>query len=212
MSLLNSLLFLVLGWLFGMLSPLIVDKARRERERKEVRVGIVTELLELQFRLAFVVYLLSIRHGTRDKEVINWLLPRVEQYPGAREEKAELIDGLKFLAARSDEEIKKLTLIGQSNDPKSFRKLAVPFLDSKLNYLSSFSVSFQYEILELRTDIGLYNEMVDEARLFFGLTFNPSSMDVNADVINSNLEQRHRSIEMYAKRIVEKVEKAAGCK
>ena len=51
----EKILLLLLGWLFGLLSPAIVDAIRKYREAKELKVALWTELRELRYRLACTV-------------------------------------------------------------------------------------------------------------------------------------------------------------
>lgn len=42
---------IILGWLLGLLSPLIVDGIRRRRDAKSLRVALRSEFDELSYRL-----------------------------------------------------------------------------------------------------------------------------------------------------------------
>ena len=53
----------------------------------------------------------------------------------------------------------------------SLKKYQLPLLDSKLTYLSMLSTKSQNQLLELKTNLSLLNEEVDQARYFYGLTF-----------------------------------------
>jgi len=52
----------------GLLSPLIVDAIRRRRERKEIKQALITELQELQYRLASGVFLTTQKLGECDRK------------------------------------------------------------------------------------------------------------------------------------------------
>ena len=60
--------YLLVGWLMGLLSPLIVDSIRRRRERKEIKQALITELQELQYRLASGVFLTTQKLGECDRK------------------------------------------------------------------------------------------------------------------------------------------------
>ncbi len=82
MELAERILFLFMGWLLGLLSPVIVDSIKRKREIREVRLGIMTELRELQYRLTGVVFLISKHFGNIDRALLQWAHDIVVEYEG----------------------------------------------------------------------------------------------------------------------------------
>lgn len=89
----NSILLVFLGWLLGLLGPVIVDAIRRRYRNTEIRKAILSELSEARFRLAGVVYVLESRFGTYNRQLLEWLLPLLEDYrgPNANKQIAELM-------------------------------------------------------------------------------------------------------------------------
>ena len=75
-------LFLVLGWVLGLFSPLIVSGIERRRDRRIIGSAIRSELSELRFRLMSVAHLIAIRTGTADREFLRWAEPIAQQYEG----------------------------------------------------------------------------------------------------------------------------------
>src|SRR3990170_5337161 len=75
----EKILFLFLGWLLGLLSPIVVDAIRRRREIKEVKNALLSELGDLQFRLANTVWLTSIRAGQYNRSFLDWFKPIIER-------------------------------------------------------------------------------------------------------------------------------------
>jgi len=82
MESLEKVLFLILGWLFGLLSPAIVNSIHKRREAREVKIAILPELHELQHRLALIVYLIENRYGKSNREFIEWIEPIMKGYHG----------------------------------------------------------------------------------------------------------------------------------
>ncbi len=71
----NTVLFLFLGWLLGLLSPIIVDAITKRHRNVEIRKAIISELGEARLAFAGSVYLLESRFGSYDRALLEWGLP-----------------------------------------------------------------------------------------------------------------------------------------
>src|SRR5215510_2779259 len=79
---LEKIILLILGWLIGLLSPIIVDVIRKRREAKELTVALYSELHELQYRLVNAVGLIEMRYGRPNREFFEWIKSIVKEYRG----------------------------------------------------------------------------------------------------------------------------------
>ena len=145
-------LFLILGWIFGLLSPLIVDSIRRRRDIRDVRSSLRTEIHELHYRLACAAYYIEMRNGLVTRNSLEWLKPILQSYRGLNP-----VDGLQksidMQLALTDEELNAFVQ-SRKVDPGqglSLKKYQLPLLDSKLTYLSMLSTKSQNQLLELKT-------------------------------------------------------------
>jgi hypothetical protein len=76
----EKLAFLTLGWLLGLLGPVIVDSIKRKRENTLGRAAILSELTELAGILSVAAYGARMRLGTADRQFLEWLKSTLEQY------------------------------------------------------------------------------------------------------------------------------------
>ena len=74
--------YLVLGWILGLFSPLILDAIKARRERRELAVAIRAEAQDLQYRLACVSFLLAQYCGDVSRDYLLWLRPKLTNYKG----------------------------------------------------------------------------------------------------------------------------------
>jgi hypothetical protein len=184
----ERILLLFAGWALGLLSPLIVDAAKRRRENREVKSALQVELAELEYRLAVSVFMIETRFGRADRELLNWLRPIIVRYRGLNPTET-LLKTIDSLLSLSDESL--MTYAATQKAPPDgalgLKKYTVPLLESKFALLSALDVPLQNRLLEIRAHLGLFNEEVDQARYYFQLTFNSSVSEENRNRVEQNL-------------------------
>jgi hypothetical protein len=200
---LDKVLFLFLGWLLGMLSPLIVSAVTRRRENALGRAAIVTELNELAATLAIAVYGTRSSLGTVDRQFLEWLRTFLGSHPipaNLQALKSRLPDHLSW----SDADIAKGAQY-MANAPGTSAMLQhypVPLLDARVSALWTFDTAFQRSLLAIRRDVALLDDIVDRSRKYFDLTFTKLEGD-NPQLVIANLNQCY---ELYADRATAVVE------
>ena len=70
-STIEKLAFLILGWLLGLLAPVIADVIRRKRENALGRAAIRSEKIKLSGILSTAAYGARIRLGTAGREFLS---------------------------------------------------------------------------------------------------------------------------------------------
>ena len=53
----EKLLLLTLGWLLGMLGPVVTEAIKKRRENRQVKLALAAELREVSYKLALANYL-----------------------------------------------------------------------------------------------------------------------------------------------------------
>jgi hypothetical protein len=200
---LDKILFLFLGWLLGMLSPVIVAAIARRRENALGRAAILTELNELAATLAIAVYGARSSLGTVDRPFLEWLQTFLDSHPippTLQGFKSRLPVHLSW----SDEDIAKGAQ-HMANAPGTSAMLQhypVPLLDSRVSAIWTFNTEFQRRLLEIRRNVALLDDIVDRSRKYFDLTFTKLEAD-NHDLVRDNIDQ---CCELYAARATTVVE------
>ncbi|RYE39365.1 MAG: hypothetical protein EOP24_44475 [Hyphomicrobiales bacterium] len=202
----DKVLFLFLGWLLGMLSPVIVSAVTRRRDNALGRAAILTELNDLAATLAIAVYGVRSSLGTVDRPFLEWLRAFLETHP--------IPEGLKRLQSNlpvhlswSDEDIEKGAKYMASAPGTSamLQRYPVPLLDARVSALWTFDTDFQRRLLEIRRNVALLDDIVDRSRKYFDLTFTNLEGE-NHQLVRGNLNQCY---ELYAERATMVVEKIA---
>ena len=107
MNIWHYIVVLFIGWLFGLLSPVIVDEIRRRRSSKKAKSAIFTELTEIRLKLAFTAYTLAKSFGNWDREFLEWFSSITEIYSGSYED-LKTPNHIKDLLALSDDELEDI--------------------------------------------------------------------------------------------------------
>ena len=203
MSTIENMLFLTLGWLFGLLSPAIVEAVKNRYRKAKMMASINTELGSLQYRLAFLVFCLCPDIDQFDRKLLEWLVQVAGDYEGIHDTRG-LHQVAQNLLKLEDPQIeaegdKRRSKAGVA---KRLRKYDLPFLDYAIPYLGLFSSETRESLLEIKTQLRILQSHIDDSREFFLMTFNPEIVDRNANSLRSNIRKCYESIVVAARYIV----------
>lgn len=201
----EKLMFLALGWLLGLLGPVIVDAIKRRRENALGRTAIYAELRDLSHKLAMAVQYIYMRQGIVDRTHLEWVKRHLEGYPSLADT-GSIMQSVRIQLSWTDAELQAYarTTSGQPGKGVTLQKYAVPLLDSKVAALWSFSTTLQRYLLQIRTDIDLLNDIVERSRHFSDMTFSKLEGN-NYELIIQNIEQCNDLYFERAKRVVDQV-------
>lgn len=100
------LIFLIIGWGFGILQTLIINRTERNHKIKDITSNLLIEFKEVIPRLIFVFYSLINSLGILRKEDIDWILKKIQRYPL---KEGKITDFINKLSNLKDEEIKNFS-------------------------------------------------------------------------------------------------------
>jgi len=183
---LEKLIILAVGWLLGLLAPVIVEKVKAERETNAVIAAIKNELNEVAYRLVLAAYNTAMHLGTVDRDFLKWVQDSITLYKGSetKENIAKLIEMKLSLAPE------QLTAITASEAAQGIRslvlvKFAVPFVDARVSAFHSLISIVQVQLLSVRADVRLLDDLVDQSRTYFNLTFGKLEEDNHTAVVEN---------------------------
>jgi hypothetical protein len=204
-----ELLYAILGWLSGLLSPSIINRISRSYSRRELFNGIKVEMKECQFRVLLVANLLGLRFGRYDKEYLSWCLPYLQNYRGSENPEGTLKAVLSFLEAK-EEDVEHMLALKRSMEKGlglNLKRFHLPFLDSKMGEVSSFRIELQNIIYEIRSRLQIINEEIDSAIEYFRMTFDSSISTENHRIIKESLRQKYVRLQDQLVILVKKMDK-----
>lgn len=204
-----ELLYLFLGWLLGLASPLIVERIKRTYTKQELLNGIKTELNETQFRILCLSSLLGMRYGKYDRTYLEWCLPYFKYYKG-NEQKENCVKSREELLKLNDEKIEQTTLSLKRKQEQgiglSLKKYHLPFLDSKIGEISKFNIELQNIIYEIISRLQLFNDEIDKAIEYHQMTFDSTISNENHRIIRFEITNKYKILQEMAIGIVKKMD------
>ena len=207
----TSILFLFLGWLLGLLSPVITDMIRSRRLMKEITKGILAELEEFRYDLVAKTYSLSLHVGSFDREFLKWVRSTMEDCKTVRyqDQKVRMLSGVTELLKCKDGDMQEVTeyFISDGTSARSLRKMELPFLDAKLDFISKFEINVQQNLLEIRTRVRTLNELIDESHEYLRMTFDSTISEENQERVQLNLDTSYVKINEQARLIADRIGK-----
>ncbi len=188
----GELVALLLGWLLGLLSLPIGDAIRRWRERGELATAIKAELAELRYTMALVADTMKSTTGQRDAGFLAWLEQTVAAYKGVDPEQPKFLTALRTLRSQ---------LAGAAPPSQSsttsgvnLKTYELPFLSSQVHKLDICSIAFQQRVLQIKTQLDLFNSETTFLMRQFDLTFDPSLDAANRVAVRANLQSGYAKL------------------
>lgn len=207
-----EILLLILGWLFGLLSPAIVDAIRNCRDRKVVKGVLLSELHELRYRLMMHVYQVESKYGNLNHGFFEWAQSVLTEYSGINSSES-LLNTIGPLLKLSEEEMAAYAQMArahrQSHGGLSLRKHSLAMMDANLKSVGDFDPIFRGRVLEIKTRLEFLNEIIDDTRYYFQLSFQNGITPENYQIANANLIQTYKFYAARAKDIIEIIGKVS---
>jgi hypothetical protein len=200
-----------LGWLLGMLSPVIVSRIYRYYKRNDLHVGISKEINHVKERLILTLDTVSHRTGSYDRELVKWLL---DHYEKVEVKKNTILDLYRMQLAASDAELQAMIYHQASADGTglSLQKFPLLFIGMHLTDISLFSSELQVEIFELKSRIEMLNSEIALSEKYFFMTFDSNVSSENQAIVKADLTNKYLHVEGMIKRAVEQIEKINSVK
>ena len=157
--------------------------------------------------MSTAAYGARMRLGTVDRKFLEWLKNDLEHHASTAEFQA-FVPNLTKQLSWTDNELKAVAAHMSAGEAKGtmLQKYPVPLLDARVAALWSFDTSFQRQLLAIRQNIGLLDEIVDRSRKYFDMTFTKLDEE-NYRLIAENLEQAYGLYAERAERIVKMIRK-----
>ena len=208
---LDNIFFAFIGWLAGILSPILVDLAREHRETEHLKKGILADLTEAQLICAVSFFLVRARLGKLDRHDLTWVHVILVRH-GAASDYQNILKVLEGVLKLPDEKL----LMGLQNFRSqpgmglTIRRLETPFLQSHLGKLATFGPLYQRRILDISRRVRIFNEIGDDAKYYFRKTFESNISADNYARVNTNYDGCCTQIAEQAKSIADLIQTLAG--
>lgn len=209
-SLFQTFSLLFVGWLLGLIGPIVTDAIKRRRENATGRRAILAELHDTAFKVLTAAYAVDLYRGSlTHKSLKNYL-----ELAAAFNKTSDLLrftEILERMHGYSEEQLASFTRAAKSEPGRGavLQKYAIPLLDSRVSALWTFETAFTRELLDIRVGLDLLNDIVDRSRKYADLTFQELSQ-FNRLAANKNIDESYELYGERALRIVKQVSALMG--
>jgi hypothetical protein len=200
-------LSILLGWLLGMLSPVIVSNIQKKYTKETLHGGICTEFNELRYILIHNTCILGEKSGKFDRAFLQWFIQKVGEYPDkditdktvlAFNELLKSDDATIAAYVRSERE-------KASAKSLSLKKISAKFTDLNLAELSIFKVHYQSLLFELKRLIDNINDEIVKVETLCGMTFDSSLIRENHIIVKQSINDKYSQIQSMSITLVNKM-------
>lgn len=203
---LSKLLWLLLGWLLGLLSPGIAERVRRKHRQADVMTAVSGELRELQYMMGVVAYRIRGYLGEVSDSFLDWLIPVALNYHGPDADPK--LPGIMERSRRelTEEQRRQIHLgLRRPESGLGLKEYSVPLVVGMTSELSICPLPFQRGVLRTMNQLDRYNQHVEYVRSQFDKTFDTVLTDENRQAVLSNLDRGYRELAEMAQRIADSV-------
>lgn len=200
----RELLILLLGWLFGMLSPIIVDKIKQQRTNKAIKNAIINEMNDLEYRLMLFSFTIFAHVGRIKQDFLRWAVSVMAKYTGPYENK-KMYEIMKKKSDLDDDELAQR--FPAKKRGLRISKMKIPFTESRVDSLSCFSIDFQKSIISILSQLTILNEEISFSMEDFAKTFIPNITYENLTNILTNIYEGYDRMADRARNIVDMISK-----
>lgn len=191
-----EILYILFGWLLGLISPIVTDKMRKHFQLKEVKKAFVVELNGLAKRLIASSFQMTSRIGHFDASFLHWFIPLYNKYNKVssdpefpKELENVILKEHKDFVQQWDKRLKSFYKGGIG-----LKKYSLPYIRSRMHELQHFDSNFSVQILNILGKVDMLNENIEEAKYFLDKTFDSSLSESNYAIINENKETAYLDI------------------
>ncbi len=202
----ESVGLIIVGWLFGLLSPAVSEFIQKPIRRSQIKKSIDIEFRRLRFQLVNSVFFIGVSRGLFNRQILEQFnaIEKQDRSPLYDEAIHEASD--RFLQLSDENLFSALRSQQDPNATYTFKKSSIPFLSSNLSQLQLFSPEYQRRALEVAADLSLINDSIDYAALNIDRTFDQNLSEHNLKMVMMNVDYAYKAIFSSTRKIADNIE------
>lgn len=203
----NEVLFIILGWLLGIISPRLIDSIKSHYEKYDFLSAIKVEAKDLQYRLSLGSYTIAQREGILDREKLIWFKEKLLAYEGSEPKEPILLLVNTVLNSESESELQALNAFNNEHQRAiSLKSYSASFLSSNIERLHILPVGFQVSAHEFLNVLSILNQEIIIAGKYHEMSFDSSLDEINYNLVIGNLHQSYSNISGLCQRASNKLQ------
>lgn len=205
-----DVLYILLGWLLGILSPAIISKISNHYKKIAIQKVITEELKDTKKRLTGIPLKIYSSYGDLSIEHFEWLKRETNNFNDliSDEEEDEKEKYQKLLKEDIKlENVVKLFNINSATDNPAFhfKKIELGVINSNQINFEMLGNNFLTKILEIGFQVRVYNEEIQSVNEYLKMTFDSSVTETNHQIIQNEIKRKNYTIAQKAMLIVKKI-------
>jgi hypothetical protein len=203
----KELLYLLLGWLLGLIGPRIIDSIKAKYSRRDLCAAIRVEAQDLQYRVAITSFLLAQRFGGVTREYLEWLKPKLAKYQG-NEPVESIRKFVETLLAADDNQMQGIInhMRAEEGVGLSLKRFSASLIESSLVTLHNFPADYQNYVHEFRNQMSPLNQEIEAALLVHRMTFDSRITEENHRRLTNDLNAKYQIIRGMCIRVADRLE------
>ncbi|MBK8464570.1 MAG: hypothetical protein IPL32_01950 [Chloracidobacterium sp.] len=195
-----SLTPLIIGWLLGLLSPLLGEFIQRPSKRRQIKKSVFVQLRHLRYQCAGLAFLVRGQAGTLNRAFVEWTANILDKDKGEFDS-AGLYDQVRSFLKLDDRQM-AITARAASEPVLQMRRISIDFLVAQVPNLHLFQPEFQRLYHEILGSVAIINSNADMLRSYELKTFDDLPSDKHAAVL-----QNHRNASQHIGNLAEQCAK-----
>ena len=205
-DLLEKVLLIVLGWLFGLLGPAFVNAIKQNREDKACRTAIFSELKSLARILTLACNSIRMHQANITDDHLKWTIKQLITFSCPEDRQIQEVV-VKMLTYPTDQRVIALTQMREPKKSLGLQKYPVPVLDSRVAAFYTLKTTEQVALLGIRTHLAFLDDAVDRVRKFNDMTFQKLEGE-NYRLVLENVDSALDDYAKYAMQVVDRISDA----
>lgn len=203
-----EVLYILLGWLLGILSPGIVSSISNHYKKVSLKNIVIEELKDVKKRLVFIPLKVYPAYGELKKKHYLWIKEQTANFSElvSSDEEKEKLNELSKQNISVENVVKLFNSNKISENPAfHFKKIETGIIDSNQNNFDILNSQFITKILEIKFQIRVFNEEIQSVSEYLKMTFDSSITEINHQIIKEQIKTKNYTISEKAVLIVEKI-------
>ena len=204
-----EVIYILFGWVLGILSPVIVDYISRSYSKKILRKTITSELKDVKIRLVLLPLRVNSHYGTVKKSLFKWISEQTQNFNDLESQfdeeiNLEVLNSMIEKTSTEDLEAYYSTL-KRDKPAFHFKKMTISIMDSNLMNIGILDNELLTKLLDVKFQINAFNEEIQNVGEYLKMTFDSSMSDTNHQIIEKAIKDKNLIISEKAMLIVEKI-------
>ena len=204
---LRDLLILLIGWVLGIISHLIINAYQERKKRKQIKKSIIEELDEFILYLTRNISIMKKRFNTYTKDHIRELIKYLELIKHDNPKVIEDINKYKNELDLSDSDLLSHVEETRMTQGLGLKKYKLFYLEQKTNELSLFKEDFQRHARKILLFLNAFNIEIENAWFYYKESFRAgvTITDENYHIAGLEREKSYKKIHDGAIQIIEEI-------